>query len=830
MSTAPTESPRFFGRYELVHLLGQGGMGEVYLAKLSGAAGFEKPCIVKTILPGLVKDRQFLDRFHHEAKVLVHLVHSSIAQVYDMGEADGTYYMALEYVAGVDLGYLLEQARVQGRAVPAPVALYIGQRMAEGLGYAHRKTGSDGEPLGIVHRDVSPHNVMVSYEGEVKVIDFGLAKSTARSKYTLPSTVMGKLGYMSPEQVRAEPLDHRSDIYSCAVVVWEMLAGRGLVPHGTVGEMMAAMSHPVVPPLKDFRPDVEPSLEAVLRRALAPSPADRYARSDEFARALNAELLRSGNPLGAEEVGEFVRALCPEAFAEQRKLTSSVHGERRTPSPAPRPGSGTGLYGGSGSGAAAAGAVSPEEESGNRPNTGRIDVDGPALGPGGTFVSHPSGSGGAASPTPGAGGVAMPAPGSGGVAQPGSGGVARGTGSGGVAPPGSGGVARSTQGGVSQSGSGGVARGTPGSGGVARSTDEVDAAALGATAVHLSPAPPQGAGLAGTSGALPAQPEPRRPVARIAVAALLLVGASVGITAYVLRPHTAEPPVAPQTLPPSEPVVAAAPPKVEEPPPAVTPPVEPPPEAPVEPVAAEPEVKPEPVVKPSPESKPVPGPKRPATHPPELVPASLAVAKIGETGGGQRVVNAAVPSGINAGTVFKVVGPIQKGIRKRPVLGTATVVSIHPSRERMTLRLDAEADAAKEPRFLLMAVRPSGPALPTPVAEAPQAPQAAPPAPEPKAAERSRLLGEAEIDGILGTGLNSTLYVTSSDTRTWHNCVIVLNGRQQAIMASLEPYRTHRVKVQEPYFKVNYKAPAVPEKAVWVSCDEGDDTFALRKR
>ncbi|RKI05414.1 serine/threonine-protein kinase [Corallococcus sp. AB038B] len=800
MSTAPTESPRFFGRYELVHLLGQGGMGEVYLAKLSGAAGFEKPCIVKTILPGLVKDRQFLDRFHHEAKVLVHLVHSSIAQVYDMGEADGTYYMALEYVAGVDLGYLLEQARVQGRAVPAPVALYIGQRMAEGLGYAHRKTGTDGEPLGIVHRDVSPHNVMVSYEGEVKVIDFGLAKSTARSKYTLPSTVMGKLGYMSPEQVRAEPLDHRSDIYSCAVVVWEMLAGRGLVPHGTVGEMMAAMSHPVVPPLADFRPDVEPSLEAVLRRALAPSPTDRYSRADEFARALNAELLRSGNPIGAEEAGEFVRALCPEAFAEQRKLTSSVHGERRTPSPAPRGGSGTGLYGGSGSGSADVQATAPgtgEESTGNRPNTGRIDVDGPGLGPGGTFVSHPSGSGGVAPSTSGSGGVALPTSGSGGV--------------------------RST------SGSGGVARSTTGSGGVARSTDEVDAAALGATAVHLAAAPSQGAGLAGTSGQLPAQTESRRPVARIAVAALLLVGASVGITAYVLRPNTAEQPVAPQTLPPSEPVVAAAPPKVEEPLPAVTPPEEPPPEAAVDAGvvagAGEPEVKPAPVVKAPSEVKPVPGPKRPAQPQVELVPAGMAVAKIGETGGGQRVVNATVPSGINAGTVFKVVGPVQKGTRKRPVLGTATVVTIHPSRERMTLRLDAEADAAKEPRFLLMAMRPSGPALPTPVAESPQA---APP--EPKPVERSRLLGTAEIDGILGSSFNSTLYVISSDTRTWHNCAIVLSGRRGARMARLEPYQTHTVKVEERYFKVSEKLPAVPDKAVWVNCDEGEDTFALRKR
>jgi eukaryotic-like serine/threonine-protein kinase len=334
MNESP-QFPRLLGRYELVQLLGQGGMGEVYLAKISGAAGFEKPCIVKTILPALLNDRQFLDRFHHEAKVLVHLVHSSIAQVYDMGEAEGTYYMALEYVAGVDLAYLQEQTRTLGQQVPVPVALYLGQHIAEGLGYAHRKTGPDGQPLGIVHRDVSPHNVMLSYEGEVKVIDFGLAKSAARSKYTLPSTVMGKLGYMSPEQVRAEPVDHRGDIYSCGVVVWELLAGRPLIAPGTVGEMMAAMANPSVPALHEVRPDVDPALDAVVRRALAPAPGDRYARAEDFARALNEQLLRMGSTLGAEEVGNFVRERCPEAFAAQRKLLTSLSNPalRRTPLP-----------------------------------------------------------------------------------------------------------------------------------------------------------------------------------------------------------------------------------------------------------------------------------------------------------------------------------------------------------------------------------------------------------------------------------------------------------------------------------------------------------------
>jgi serine/threonine protein kinase len=338
MTTQTPESPRHLGRYELVHLLGQGGMGEVYLAKISGAAGFEKPCIVKTILPALLKDGQFLDRFHHEAKVLVHLVHSSIAQVYDMGETHGTYYMALEYVAGVDVAYLAEQARSQNQPVPVPVALYLGQKVAEGLGYAHRKAGPDGSPLGIVHRDVSPHNVMVSYEGEVKVIDFGLAKSAARSKYTLPATVMGKLGYMSPEQARAESLDHRSDIYSCGVMIWELLAGRSLIGHGTVGEMMAAMANPHAPSLHELRPEVDPAIDAVVRRALAPHPQDRYGRSDELARALNEQLLRTSTSLGAEEVGNFVKALCPEAFSAQRKLISRISGVRRSPSTPPQGG------------------------------------------------------------------------------------------------------------------------------------------------------------------------------------------------------------------------------------------------------------------------------------------------------------------------------------------------------------------------------------------------------------------------------------------------------------------------------------------------------------
>jgi serine/threonine protein kinase len=323
------DSPRMLGRYELLYLLGQGGMGEVHLSKLSGAAGFEKLSIVKTILPHMQGDPQFIDRFRHEAGVLVHLTHSNIAQVLDMGDADGTLYMAIEYVSGVDLARVASRTARAGAQVPVSMALFVGQRLSEALGYAHRKTSPEGAPLGIVHRDVSPHNVMVSYEGEVKVIDFGLAKSAARSKHTLPSTVMGKLGYMSPEQAMALPLDHRSDIYSAGIVVWELLAGRSLFDGGTMAEMVVKMAQPTIPPLRELRAEISPALEQVVLRALAVDPAARYSRADDFARALNELAVREQLAVGAEDVGNYVRAMCPEEFAAERALQSKLSVLRR---------------------------------------------------------------------------------------------------------------------------------------------------------------------------------------------------------------------------------------------------------------------------------------------------------------------------------------------------------------------------------------------------------------------------------------------------------------------------------------------------------------------
>jgi serine/threonine-protein kinase len=322
-------SEKRLGRYELLFLLGQGGMGEVHLARLTGVEGFEKLCIVKTILPQMKADPQFVERFRHEARVLVLLNHSSIAQVYDMGDYEGTLYMAIEYVPGVDLARVENRVEGQGAAMPVPVAIFLGRQICEALGYAHRKTGPEGAPLGIVHRDVSPQNVMVSYEGEVKVIDFGLAKSAARSKHTLPSTVMGKLGYMAPEQALARPVDNRSDIYSAGIVIWELLAGRALFQGGTMAEMVAQMAMPIIPSLRSIRPDLSPTLDQAVMKALEVDPAARYQRAEEFARVLNELAVREGLTVGAEEVGNYVRAMCPEEFASERQLQSKLSALRR---------------------------------------------------------------------------------------------------------------------------------------------------------------------------------------------------------------------------------------------------------------------------------------------------------------------------------------------------------------------------------------------------------------------------------------------------------------------------------------------------------------------
>ena len=326
-------SPQRLGRYELLEQLGEGGMGAVWLARLTGTHGFEKLCIVKTVLPAIAKDKSFVSRFLHEGKVLTQLQHSNIAQVLDMGDEGGTLYLALEYVAGIDLSRLHAHVREQGQALPVPVAIYLVQQAAEGLGAAHRKAAVDGSALNIVHRDVSPQNLMVSYEGEVKVIDFGIAKSEARSQHTGAPSVMGKLGYMAPEQARGENVDHRADQYALGIVLWELLANKPFVNRGTLTEMVVAMANPSPRPLVALRPEVPASLEQVVLKALSPDPAARFPTTDDFARALMDELVRLSGMPSKVQIGEFVKANCAAEYASTQALLTRVSTIRGMPPP-----------------------------------------------------------------------------------------------------------------------------------------------------------------------------------------------------------------------------------------------------------------------------------------------------------------------------------------------------------------------------------------------------------------------------------------------------------------------------------------------------------------
>src|SRR3954462_14410810 len=224
--------PQVFGRYLLVQRLSRGGMGEIFLAK-HGLAGFEKLAVIKKVLPHLAADQQFISRFVDEAQVAIKLQHVNVAQVFEVGRVGDEYFLALEYVEGRDLRRTLAVLGQRATRLPVDLALFIGRELANGLAYAHRRTANDGSSLNLVHCDISPPNVLVSFEGETKVIDFGIAKSAMRASTTDPKLGFGKFGYMAPEQlIRGGVVDHRTDIYAAGVVLFELLTGTRLYEAG----------------------------------------------------------------------------------------------------------------------------------------------------------------------------------------------------------------------------------------------------------------------------------------------------------------------------------------------------------------------------------------------------------------------------------------------------------------------------------------------------------------------------------------------------------------------------------------------------------------------
>lgn len=309
----PPPSGETFGRYRLLEPIGRGGMAEVFKAKSFGVEGFEKVLVIKRILPELAQHHEFVDLFVREAKLAVQLSHANIVQVFDLGrieppEGPPAYYIAMEHVAGVDLATVLDHHRKTKRALPLGMAVFVATEVARGLDHAHRRCDDQGRPLGIVHRDISPQNILLSWDGDVKVTDFGIAKAVdtiAKDEHPHDleaARATGKLAFMSPEQSRSERTDARSDLFSLGVVLYEMITGANPFQAPTPGETIRRISTSEYPPIDLARQDTPPELCAAVGRLLALDPAERFSDAAELAERLLAFGYTSGERYGASDL------------------------------------------------------------------------------------------------------------------------------------------------------------------------------------------------------------------------------------------------------------------------------------------------------------------------------------------------------------------------------------------------------------------------------------------------------------------------------------------------------------------------------------------------
>jgi serine/threonine-protein kinase len=319
--------PRTFGRYTLFELIGKGGMAEIYLARAATELGATRLAVVKQILPAFADDPRFAAMLTHEAKLAARLGHRRIVQVFDLGKHDDHFYIAMEYVEGFDLNSLLRQCTEHKVALPAPHALGIVADVLEGLDYAHRRTGEDGEPLGIVHRDVSPSNVLISYEGEVKLCDFGIAHANALVKEEgATEALKGKAGYMSPEHARGETLDARADVFAAGIIFWELLAGRRLYKTRSDVSLLDQAKAAEIPTLPDKGVPNHAELERIVRRALSKDREDRYPSAGAMLRDLEAYLAQNALLASRLKLGEWIATSFGTELVEKRRAS-----ERRLP-------------------------------------------------------------------------------------------------------------------------------------------------------------------------------------------------------------------------------------------------------------------------------------------------------------------------------------------------------------------------------------------------------------------------------------------------------------------------------------------------------------------
>lgn len=315
------KQPIPFGKFLLLERINVGGMAEIFLARTKGVQGFRRILAIKKILPTMAEDKEFTDMFVDEARIASELSHAGIVQIFELGKYVDDYYIAMEFVHGKDLRYIQERMARERKPLPLNLTVFIAFKICEALDYAHTKKDPSGRPLGIIHRDISPQNVIISFEGEVKICDFGIAKAANRSQKTQAGVLKGKFGYMSPEQVRGLPLDGRSDIFTVGTLLYEMVTlERLFIGESDFSTLEKVRNADVVPP-SAYNREVPEDLEEIILKALAKEVEDRFQNAAEFGEALQGFLLERQTMVSSRDLSTFMKkSFVSELEAELRRL------------------------------------------------------------------------------------------------------------------------------------------------------------------------------------------------------------------------------------------------------------------------------------------------------------------------------------------------------------------------------------------------------------------------------------------------------------------------------------------------------------------------------
>jgi TonB family protein len=323
-----------FGQYTLLEKIAAGGMAEVWKARMRGVEGFQKTVAIKKILPHLTDNAEFIGMFIDEAKLAAQLSHPNIIHIYDLGKIGRDYYIAMEYVEGRDLRSIMNAARKKGLPLPLGLAVLIASRLASALEYAHRKRDFEGHELGLVHRDVSPQNVLITFEGDIKLCDFGIAKAVTKASQTQMGALKGKLQYMSPEQAWGKAVDSRSDIFSLGAILFEMLTGERLFPGDSEMSVLEAVREGRTRSAREVSPAVPPEVDEIVRKALATEPGARFASAGELQSRLESVLYGLKPTPGPTDLAAYLHRLVQTDDAAASAPTAAAP---TAPLPAPEP-------------------------------------------------------------------------------------------------------------------------------------------------------------------------------------------------------------------------------------------------------------------------------------------------------------------------------------------------------------------------------------------------------------------------------------------------------------------------------------------------------------